>query len=216
MGSDSFAPLAQFVSRGINPLEFFQAAVDRQQCNVDRPVRRRKQQDSRSRPLAQVRGQYCSHRIGLPGARRSPKEAELSIQQPQCLSLPMPQFGEAWYRTHIGEWGVIQSSDFFKPTKTCLGKERRFPNVPQRLQISRRVKHDLAALTGWRATQISDVDLAVFGGDGEDVSCSLGRPRPPRRSTLKALVQSVRRICRIDEYLKKRRAIRLHLGNSEL
>jgi hypothetical protein len=43
MGSDSFAPLAQFVSRGINPLEFFQAAVDRQQCNVDGPVRRRKQ-----------------------------------------------------------------------------------------------------------------------------------------------------------------------------
>src|ERR1700678_1544370 len=123
MRSDSFAPMAQFVSRGISPLEFFKAAVDRQQGNVNRPVRRRKKQDSGLRPLAQIRGQYCAHRIGLPRTRRPPEEPKLSLQQPKRLSLPSPQSGEAWHRTHLEQRGVMQSGDFLEPTKTCLCKQ---------------------------------------------------------------------------------------------
>src|SRR5690606_26360298 len=87
---------------------------------------------------------------------------------------------------------------------------RVVPNVPERLEIARRVQADHPAGARRPRRGEPEVDLFLLRHDREDVGSAVGRPRPPGRGTLERFVEAA--TARAVQIHKDRPGVALPLG----
>ncbi len=92
---------------------------------------------------------------------------------------------------------------------------RAFPELEQSLEIHRRVDAKALPGGGQGSGSVPQVELFLFGDDGEDVCRALWRTGPPGFGAFQGLVEFAGCLVETDEDFPER-AVLLHVADNEL